>query len=187
MAASRIMRNLFRHILILVLGLVTCLAAGCQMSQRRSSSQDAPDVFHYAGNPPVLIFIPLASLRPEDNRGYPAQIALPAQRDFTTNRIGMTARGEVVSPGVVRLRSGSTVLEAIGSAGGFAPCAHKKRLRVSKSSGEPVTLFFHSRRTASARFGLVWCDTSQEDSLGVAVSDYVLEAGDEIHVPSAVF
>lgn len=171
----------------LTLGLVTCVLTGCQSAQRRYASKDAPDVFHYTGNPPVLMFIPLASLGPEDSRGYPAEIALPTDRGFTTNRIEVAVGGAVASPGIVRLRSGSTDLEAVSAAGGFEPWAHKKRLRVSKHSGQPVTIYFHSRTAAGARYRLVWYDTTENDSGKAPVSDYVLDAGDEFHVPKAVY
>ncbi len=172
---------------IVSLSFLACLLTGCEIAKRRASAKDAPDVFHYAANPPVLTFIPLASLGPEENRGYAAEIALPVHQDITTNRIEVVVHGAVASPGIVRLPSGSTVLEAVGAAGGFTPWAFKKRLRISKHSGQPVTIYFHSRRTTGTRYRLVWYDTTENDSRSIPVSDYVLDAGVEFHVPTAVY
>ena len=162
--------------LLMYVSLVLCLA-GCQGVKRTPSALDAPDVIHYAGNPPVLIFIPIPALT-DDFAGYPAQIALPAHRDFTTNALNVAVSGEVLSPGLVTLRSGSTVLQAIVAAGGLTPSAFTKRLSLRKSSGQSVSLYRHSRRTAGDRYRLVWCDVTREDSGHVAPVDYILDPGD---------
>jgi hypothetical protein len=169
-----------------IIVLSACLLTGCQTAERSSHPHEAPDVVHYGVGPPLLIFITLPSLGPEQNRGYAAQIALPAQGSLTTNRIKVSVRGGVVSPGVVSLRSGGTFLEAVGCAGGLAPWALMKRLHVSRS-GVQTTLYFHSRCAAGQRFRLVWCDKRQYDDPETEVTDFVLEDGDHIHVPVAVF
>ena len=166
---------------------MVCLLAGCQSVDRPASPRHAPDMIHFAGHPPVFLFMPIIAPDMKGDQGYIAEIVLPRDRSFTTERIEVTVQGSVASPGNVRLRSGATVLEAVISAGGFEPWAGTKRLEVSQSSGQRVRLYFHSRRTAGANFRLVWCDTTKNDTGPVPASDYVLDAGDWIVFLTALY
>src|SRR5437867_623023 len=160
---------------VLLLALMASTLAGCYSAERRPPSQETPYVFHYTGEPPVWIFMPFPSIT-EDASGYPAQISVPHRRGYTTNRINrieVVVGGEVVSPGVVRLYPGTTVLQAIGCAGGFTAYANNKRLRITKTSGQPLVLYLRSRRTANSDHRQVWYDTKQGADSG---SDYVLDA-----------
>jgi hypothetical protein len=172
----------------------TLISVGCKTSQRPSSSSDSTSgvVRYVVDRPPVWIFIPALGITPQA-AGYPAEIALPPQA-YTTNRIEVNVTGEVGSPGTVRVPFGCTVLQAICYAGGFTGYAHNKRLTVRKSSGEPVWLFLRSRRTGESGFRQAWYSTenqgpvrSPKDTSGTTVSDFVLQAGDKVHVPRAVF
>jgi protein involved in polysaccharide export with SLBB domain len=116
--------------------------------------------------------------------GYPAQIALPSERRYTTNRIEVTVHGDVAASGRVQLPEGSTVLEAISRTGGFLDYARKSQLRVTRKSGTRFKLYLRSHFVAGARHRLVWYDVKVD---GNAMKDFVLEDGDEIHVARAIF
>jgi len=205
---TRFMLTLRRY--VLPFSLLVCLTVGCHSAVHEhspkdslevhhdvtpaapatpsapASSKDPPDVYHYVGAQPVLIFIPLPSFAPEDNRGYPAEIALPPHRGFTDDRIEVEVNGAVASRGVVRLRSGGTVLEAVDLAGGFEPWAYAKRVSVFRRSGEYVKLYLHWRRKPGAPYRSVWYDTREEADSNVSESDYVLSAGDKVYVGKTV-
>jgi hypothetical protein len=168
---------------ILLLALIVCVAQACHSPRRGYSSGTARGIIPYSGDPPVWIFIPLASLDPDGRRGFPAQIAVPPRREYTTNRIEVIVGGEVVSQGSVRLRPGSTVLQAINQAGGFTAFSYTRRLRIVKSSGLRLNLYRRSGAIPNREYVQVWYDTEEN---GHSVTDYVVEQGDEIHVGRAV-
>ena len=176
---------------LLLLTLASASLAGCRTNQPPASSHES-DVIHYAADTPFWIFIPFARLT-DDGRGYPARIALPPRKDWTTNRMEILVQGEVIVEGIVRLRPGSTVLQAISCAGGFSNYAFaRKGVRVSRSSGS-VSLYLRSRWVPGAQYREVWCDTkpdgpylSPKDADGTSVGDYVLQPGDRIFVARAI-
>ena len=166
-----------RHIFVCS---VIFVAAGCQTPLSQKTA--------YHGNLPVLISIPFDGvLRSENTSSYPAQIALPSDRDFTTNRIEVSVNGAVASPGVVRLRSDSTVLESINAAGGFAPWAYAKKIHVTGSGHRQFVLYLHSRPLAGTHFKMVWCDTNKLDNVRGLISDYGVSAGDKISIRTATY
>jgi hypothetical protein len=164
--------------------LMACAITGCQTTERSPSPPTISDAVRYTGNPPTLIFIPFPNDATVETSGYRAQIASPPRRDYTTNRIQVRVGGEVVSSGIVRLYPGSTVLQAICSAGGFTPFALPTRLYIIKSSGQRVKIYLRSRPMADSSFKLAWYDTKKDADSG---SDYVLDSGDEIEVEKTVF
>jgi hypothetical protein len=169
----------------LVLALMASVVSGCHTAhQSETKDRERSDIVHFTGQAPVWTFIPFSTYDVEDKRGYPAQIALPVVRDYSTNRIEVTVGGEVVSDGIVHLHRGGTLLQAISCAGGFTVYAKVSTVRVRKSSGEGVTLYLRWRPLPGGRYRQVRYDTAAH---GESASDYQLEDGDHIYVSRALF
>lgn len=136
------------------------------------------------------IFIPTnMTMQEAPISGYPAEVLLPVQ-PFTTNRIQVEIRGEVVSPGTVSVPQGSTVLQAIGHAGGFKAFA-RGRVTVSHADGTRTQLSRKSKVLNKRR--QVWFEvqantsstsTQRTDS---PPTDFVIQDGDSILIPRAVW
>lgn len=172
-----------------VMALIASMLSSCHMSGARSSLAVAgePDFVRFTGPVPVWIFIPAPAII-DQSSGFPAAIALPPRRGFSTNRIEVVVSGEVVSPGTFNLPAGCTVLEAIGRAGGFTRWAYNKKILFHKSSGAGNTLYLRFRPLSGTRYREVWYALtpagpylSPRNDEGV-VADHVLQAGDRIHV-----
>jgi hypothetical protein len=180
-----------RLIHLFIVAVASTVLVGCQTDPPRAPSQEG-DIIYYTGDTPVWIFIPFPLLT-GGGRGYVARVALPPHRGWTTNRVEILVAGEVAAAGAVKLRPGSTVLQAIGAAGGFGSGALARRgVMVERNSGY-VRLYLHSRWAPGARYREVWYDTKPEgpypspkDAGGPAAGDYVLEPGDKIFVARAV-
>ena len=133
------------------------------------------------------MFIPLPAQNPDSQaRGFPAQVQLPP-RPYTTNRIEIEIRGEVVSPGKIRPLQGSTVLEAVCQAGGFTEWAMTTRLELEKPSGERLRLHRRSAVVGThGRRGVYYeCEprwTLWTNSWSTSGTDHLLEHGDIIYV-----
>ena len=121
------------------------------------------------------IYVPRPSI--DNPWGSPAEVALPTL-PYTTNRIELFVGGEVVAPGAIKPPQGCTVLQAVSYAGGFTDFAFTRRLKVMKSSGPSFNL--HLRSQAKGRCGhrQVWYELENPSA-----TDYILEAGDRLHVP----
>jgi hypothetical protein len=124
------------------------------------------------------MYIPTPSI--DKARGAPAEVPLPSWF-YTTNRIEVFVSGEVRSPGRIMPPEGCTVLQAIGYAGGFTDFAFTPRLSLLKGSGQRLDL--HLRSRPKDRFGhrQAWYEFDSASG-----RDYVLQAGDRLHVGRSV-
>ena len=131
------------HASSVFLFLIVCLFTGCQTTDKEtlvlSDAGIASANTH--SNPPVLIYVPFYF-----GGGYTGRIALPSDKHKTTGQIHVVVRGEVVSPGPIRLPTGSTILQAIGAVGGFTAYPYTQEFTVTKNSGRKVVVYFHSHR-----------------------------------------
>jgi hypothetical protein len=146
------------------LAILTLEIAGCV-------SEQVPE-------PGFWIYVPKPSIDAADSgRGNLALVVLPARR-YTTNRMDLSVTGEVRAPGAIKPPQGCTVFEAIGYAGGFTDFAFPKRLSLGKATGQRLRLYLQSE--VQDRFGhrRVWYGLDK-----FSRTDYVLEAGDELHIP----
>jgi len=141
--------------------IVTITTAGCVSNQ--------------APRPGFWIYVPAPSI--DKPRGVLAVVALPAQV-YTTNRIDLSVTGQVNAPGAIRAPQGCTVLQAIGYAGGFTDFAFTRRVSLERSSRPHVRLYLRSEVEDRLGHKRVWY---APDNL--SRTDYVLEAGDRLHVP----
>lgn len=159
------------RIVMFLLILPTLVLVGCQTSQKGNRA---------------WAYIPTPGL--ESVSGFPAEIALPARR-YGTNRIEVFVGGEVVSPGIVRVPAGCTVLQAVGHAGGFTPFAFGPRVKLIEATGQGYRLRLNRKRVGLFGHRIVWY--APEGSRGAIVTrrtarassdtDYLLDHGDQIY------
>ena len=159
---------------------------GCQAPTPTSPSQSALELDRTARELAARakpgsyfwIFIPLPSFD-EGIRGFPAEVQLPP-RLYGTNRIAVEVSGEVVAPGKIQPLAGSTVLQAVGMAGGFTPFAYTRKLELHEISGEPIQL----HRCTAVVSPYMWRVYYQlgTDSYSDSRTDHVLADGDVIYV-----
>jgi hypothetical protein len=173
------------RIYFLVFAMIGCLMAGCHSPRNKARAQAKKDAIHYTytNGTPVWIFIPNSVWESQGRKGYPAQIALPWHKRYNTNRIEVQVSGEVICRGPVHLPPGSTVLQAINAAGGFTEYSYPKKTALDRKLGRSRELRLRWRPLPGTHHRLVWYSPAED---ATPAYDYVLEDGDQIHVPRAV-
>lgn len=163
---------------VLALTLISLVAIGCQTRITRVSlaPNPEPDGVQYNEQVPVWMFIPVSQEFLTPGKGFPAQIALPLRATDTTNRIGIRVEGMVLSPGMMRLPEGCTLLKAVSFAGGFNRYAVTREVRVTKRD-QRIYLFPRHFRRADSGYRIAWYGATN------SATDYVLEDGDTVYVP----
>jgi hypothetical protein len=129
-------------------------------------------------SPGFWMYLPEPSI--DKPRGNLALVVLPA-RPYTTNRMDLTVTGEVRAPGAIRPPQGCTAFEAIDYAGGFTAFAFARRVSLEKATGERLRLYLQSDLQDRSGRKRAWYGLDKFSRL-----DYVLDAGDKLHVPRTV-
>jgi hypothetical protein len=151
------------RISMIILTALTIGFVGCKSAQNRDCGSN---FWNYVPSPSI-----------DKPKGSPAEVALPTL-PYTTNRIELFVRGEVVAPGAIKPPQGCTVLQAVSYAGGFTAFAFTRRLKLMKASGGSFNLHLRSRAKGLCGHRQVWYELENPSA-----TDYILEAGDKLHVP----
>jgi hypothetical protein len=110
---------------------------------------------------------------------YRAVIALPRETN-SERTITISVRGQVKEPGEYEVPEGTTILQAIETAGGFTDYAFTRKLDVIESGGRHLGLQRQIRKSFRS-VPLLWYGPSTK------AEDFVLTDGASVHVPLCCF
>ena len=97
----------------------------------------------------------------------------PGTQEAVPVRIAVYVCGEVIHPGVVELREGARIYEAVDASGGFTADADPERVNLAQplTDGQMVVIASKQERTGSSEAGRAGIDASYPSGTGTSGSE----------------